>query len=105
MRSRASRADGRVSQAKALLSVGDGNGSGIDGTTEDNEIDDIIESRKEKKTLPLKRKYCSSFTNEVDLLKIRLHRSDKHSHKSVRIPKVDKNEGSGGSRRNGRGIV
>lgn len=92
----------RVSQAQALLSVGGGNGSGIDGTTEDDEIDDIIESRKEKKTWPLKRKYCSSFTNEVDLLKIRFHRSDKHSHKSVRIPKVDKNEGYGLGNKEGR---
>lgn len=94
----------RVVQAEALLSVGglEGGPLSMEGTTEDAEIDSYIELRKERKLWPLKRKYCTSFTQEVDLLKIRFHRSDAHEHKSVRIPKVDKNEGYGLGNREGR---
>ena len=65
------------------------------GPFEDAEIDRIIEARKNRKVWPLKRKYCSSFSQEVDLLKIRFHNSAKHTHMAIRIPKVE-NNGEGG---------
>eukprot|EP00581_Thalassiosira_minuscula_P011148 CAMPEP_0183719570 /NCGR_PEP_ID=MMETSP0737-20130205/12445_1 /TAXON_ID=385413 /ORGANISM="Thalassiosira miniscula, Strain CCMP1093" /LENGTH=351 /DNA_ID=CAMNT_0025949291 /DNA_START=3 /DNA_END=1058 /DNA_ORIENTATION=+ len=88
--------------AGAMLSSIGIHPSGIGGTTEDEEIDDIIQNRKMKKTWPLKRKYCTSFTNEVDLVKVRFHRSDRHTHKSIRIPKVEKSEGYGLGNKEGR---
>lgn len=76
--------------------------SGIRADTDDLEIDAIISSRRERRAWPLKRKYCTSFTKEVELLKIRFHRSAKHQHKSVRIPKVDKSEEYGIGNKEGR---
>jgi len=81
--------DGGRGVTHSLLSVGAA-GSGIEGNTDDHEIDAIIQTRVDKKMWPLKRKYCTTFTNEVDFLKIRFHRSVNHDHKSVRIPKIDK---------------
>ena len=72
------------------------------GPTQDHEIDAIIESRKDKKQWPLKRKYCTAYTQELDLFKLRFHKSEKYIHKSVRIPKVDKNEGYGLGNKEGR---
>lgn len=73
---------------QTVLAVGNASG-GMIGTTDDDEVDAIIEMRKEKNTWPLARKYCSSFTNEIDLLKIRMHKSDRHRHVSTRIPRID----------------
>lgn len=73
------------------------------GETDDEEIEEIIETRKAAGTWPLKRNFNKSFTKEVDLVKIRFHTSDKHSHKPVRIPKVEKADGSyGGGNKEGR---
>lgn len=103
------RGDNNEHMAQTLLSVGGGqdhdepsNSVIVNGTVQDDEIDAIIELRKERKIWPLKRKYCTSFTQEQDLLKIRFHNSDKHPHKTIRIPKVDKNEGYGLGNREGR---
>ena len=68
----------------------------------DGEIDAIIESRTKRKLWPLKRRYCTSFTHEADLVRVRFHVSDRHGHTPVRIPKVDKNEGYGLGNREGR---
>lgn len=61
---------------------------------DDSEVDRVIEARRQRKAWPLKRKYCSAFTQEVDLLKIRCHKSEKYAHKAIRIPKVEKSEQS-----------
>ncbi|KAL7550430.1 hypothetical protein ACHAWF_016002 [Thalassiosira exigua] len=68
---------------------------GIAETT-DEQIDVIIESLKERKMWPLKRKYCIGFTQEDELFKIRFHRSARYTHMSVRIPKVDSSDGQYG---------
>ena len=75
---------------------------GFEGPSHDDEIDAIIESRKDKKQWPLKRKYCTAYSQELDLFKLRFHRSEKYHHKSIRIPKVDKNEGYGLGNKEGR---
>jgi len=93
--------DGGRGVTHSLLSVGAA-GSGIEGNTDDHEIDAIIRARVDKKMWPLKRKYCATFTNEVDFLKIRFHRSVNHDHKSVRIPKIDKAGGYGLGNKEGR---
>lgn len=98
-------ATGRVghkeSEVDATQTLLSGGIRGI-GTFEDAEIDRIIESRKQRKAWPLKRKYCSSFTQEVDLLKIRCHKSIKHAHKAIRIPKVESNGECGLGNKEGR---
>ncbi len=87
-------------QAQALLAVGSTPTKppalGFEETT-DEVIDHIIASRTERKLWPLKRKYCTSFSQEVDLMKIRFHNSDKYDHKRIRIPKIDKGEGQHGA--------
>lgn len=65
------------------------------GETDDNEINEIIEARKKARTWPLKRNFTKSFTKEVDLVKIRFHNSETHTHKPVRIPKVEKDKANG----------
>lgn len=67
------------------------------GETEDTEVDEIINTRITAKTWPLKRNFCKSFSKEVDLMKIRFHNSDKHTHKPVRIPKVVQGDGTYGA--------
>ena len=67
------------------------------GETEDKEVEDIIQARMSAGTWPLKRNFCKSFSKEVDLVKIRFHNSDTHTHKPVRIPKVERSDGSYGS--------
>ena len=87
--------DGEEDQANALLAAGTPTkptALGLEETT-DEVIDHIIASRTERKLWPLKRKYCTSFSQEVDLMKIRFHHSDKYDHKRIRIPKIDKTEG------------
>eukprot|EP00985_Skeletonema_marinoi_P032221 scaffold39077_cov189-Skeletonema_marinoi.AAC.8 len=73
------------------------------GETDDAEIEEIMESRKAAGTWPLKRNFAKSFSKEVDLVKIRFHTSEKHSHKPIRIPKVEKADGTyGGGNKEGR---
>ncbi|KAL7430432.1 hypothetical protein ACHAXH_001463 [Discostella pseudostelligera] len=55
--------------------------------TSDDEISNILTSRQERNLWPLKRKYCTSFSRENDLMKLRFHNSELYSHKTVRIPK------------------
>ncbi|KAL3764073.1 hypothetical protein ACHAW5_010443 [Stephanodiscus triporus] len=64
--------------------------------TSDDDIDAIIESRTQRSLWPLKRRYCTNFTHDADLVRVRFHVSDRYGHVSVRIPKivdVDNNEG------------
>ncbi|KAL9182577.1 hypothetical protein ACHAXT_013229 [Thalassiosira profunda] len=68
---------------EALLADGTA-GNVAEFATTDDEIDAIMESRRQRKAWPLKRKYVLAFTNEEEL---------HHAHKCVRIPKVDKSEG------------
>lgn len=96
-------ARGKATPAQeAMRSAVGGAVRAIDGATTDDDVDAIIRSRKERKLWPLKRKYATCYTREFDLLRLRFHRSDKYPHKSVRIPKVDKNEGYGLGNREGR---
>ncbi|KAL3761285.1 hypothetical protein ACHAWU_010198 [Discostella pseudostelligera] len=55
--------------------------------TTDDEISNILASRQERNLWPLKRKYCTSFSREHDLMKLRFHNSELYPHKTVRIPK------------------
>lgn len=78
-------------ETETLLTVG--GGLGVNNYA-DAEIDRIIEARKQRKAWPLKRKYCPAFSQEVDLVKIRCHKTPKHHHNAIRIPKVEKSEDS-----------
>jgi len=73
------------------------------GETDDSEIEEIIAARKAAGTWPLKRNFTKSFTKEVDLVKIRFHNSETHSHKPVRIPMLETADGTyGGGNKEGR---
>ena len=56
-------------------------------TSTDDEITTILHNRQIQKAWPLKRKYCSSFSQEIELMKLRFHNSTLYPHKTVRIPK------------------
>jgi hypothetical protein len=57
-------------------------------TSTDDEITTILHNRQIQKAWPLKRKYCSSFSQEIELVKVRFHNSTLYPHKTVRIPKL-----------------
>jgi hypothetical protein len=96
--------DHELPGAETYLAVSSPSGidDGATAAASDDDIDAIIESRTKRKLWPLKRRYCSSFTHEADLVRVRFHVSDRHGHLPVRIPKVDKNEGYGLGNREGR---
>lgn len=59
--------------------------------TSDDDIDAIIESRTQRSLWPLKRRYCTHFTHDADLVRVRFHVSDRYGHVSVRISKINNN--------------
>lgn len=66
----------------------------LSGQTPDEEIDNIIESRKRKQAWPVKHSTLNCFSVQQDLVKIRFHHSEKYQHIPVRIPKTEKNKGN-----------
>ena len=82
---------------------GEGRGTAVEtwttrpGETNDQEIEEIIERRKASGTWPLKRNFCKSFTKEVDLVKVRFHNSNVHTHTPVRIPRSEGGKGKYGT--------
>ena len=62
----------------------------VECTTTDEEIDSIIHQKKVDQQWPVHR--LKKWIEEQDLQKIRLHRSLKHNHVPIRIPRNDKNK-------------
>ncbi len=67
--------------------------TGRDATTTDAEIDAILANRRNDGTFPVLSTSLRKFSNHVDLIKVRLHKSDKYRHVPIRIPKTEKNRG------------
>lgn len=70
--------------AQTMLSVA--------GRTPDEEIDNVIEARRNKQAWPVKHSTLNCFSVQQDLVKVRFHHSEKYQHIPVRIPKTDKNK-------------
>eukprot|EP00984_Skeletonema_dohrnii_P036982 scaffold38573_cov216-Skeletonema_dohrnii-CCMP3373.AAC.3 len=60
--------------------------------TTDEEIDVIIEARRDKGQWPVKRNTYKQFTNDEELVKVRFHRSQKYPHLPTRIPITESNK-------------
>ncbi len=59
----------------------------------DVEIDAILADRRGNGTFPVLQSSLKKFSDHVDLIKVRLHKSDKYRHVPIRIPKTEKNRG------------
>lgn len=53
----------------------------------------ILAERRIKGSWPVKHSVVNCFSVQQDLIKIRLHHSDKYRHIPVRIQKTEKNKG------------
>lgn len=73
-----------ASQARTIMAVA--------GQTEDDHIDAIIQGRKRKALWPLRHSTLRCFGTLDDLIKVRMHRSDRYQHVPIKIPKTEKNK-------------
>mmetsp|Transcript_32143 Transcript_32143/g.63993 ORF Transcript_32143/g.63993 Transcript_32143/m.63993 type:complete len:305 (+) Transcript_32143:92-1006(+) len=64
----------------------------IVGQTTDEQIDAILENRKQRGLHPVKHGQLKAFATQEDLRKVRKHFSDRHLHLAVKIPKSENNK-------------